>query len=194
MVMGASNVYEEEDLAGLVAAAGRSRGLVDAPTGSLRVMDAKTGREAPRHTRDPSTWTEASVHGRLLIMYGPFAVAAVREVLGSHAPEVALPHLEAEKEQIRALTEAQIPYHRFHTAWRIRWVQPETYGEGYFLLEETGIPQLWWGVAQNVIVPLKVVELNEQYPMLYGALLNHPTAWGAAGHIAWTLAKVHLQP
>ena len=40
MVMGASDVYESEDLAGLIAAAGRSKGLVDTPTGSLRVAAA----------------------------------------------------------------------------------------------------------------------------------------------------------
>ena len=189
MIEGASHVYEADDLAGLVAAASRSKGLVDTPTGSLRVMEAKTGREAARHTRDPATWTEASVHGRLLILYGPYAVAAVRQRLGEHAPEATLPHLEAEKAELRELSEEAIPYHRFHPAWRIRWVMPQSYGEGYFMLEETAIPQLWWAVAQNVIVPLKVNELLATYPRVYGEVLRHPTAWGAAGHIAWTLAK-----
>ena len=130
MIEGSSHVYEAADLAGLVAAASRSKGLVDAPTGCLRVMDAKTGREAARHTRDPTTWTEASVHGRILILYGPYAVAAVRQRLGSHAPEQTLPHLEFEKAELRELSEEEIPYHRFHPAWRIRWVMPQSYGEG----------------------------------------------------------------
>ena len=40
-----------------------------------------------------------------------------------------------------------------------------------------------------MIVPLKVNELLVSYPEVYGEVLRHPTAWGAAGHIAWTLAK-----
>ena len=143
MCAGASQVYSREDVAALVAAASRSKGLVDQPSGSLRVMEAETGREAARHTRDPNTWTSTNVDGRLLILYGAYAVAAVRARLGEHAPEVNLPHLEAEKEEIAELEESEIPEHPFHVAWRIRWVQPETYGEGYFRLEETAIPQLW---------------------------------------------------
>ena len=194
MLAGASAVYGPEDLAGLVTAASRSKGLVDTVAGSVRVMNAETGREALRETRDPSAWRPATVDGRLLIMYGPYAVAAVREHLKEHAPPASsLPHLEAEKAALQALVEErgeeQIPYHRFRHAWRIRWVQPDAYGAGYFTLEETGIPQLWWAVAQNVIVPLKVIELVEKYPAAYGKVLQHPTGWGAAGHIAWTLCK-----
>ena len=189
MVASASAVFAAEEVAALVAAAGRSNGLVDTPTGSLRVMDAESGREAARITRDPMTWDPKDVHGRLLILYGPYAVAAVRARLGNHAPEASLPHLEEERAIVRTLSEVEIPRHRFRPAWRIRWVEPASYGEGYFTLEETAIPQLWWPVAQNVIVPLKVVELASTYPDVYGRVLDHERMWGAAGHIAWTLSK-----
>lgn len=180
MLNGAKEVYSRDDLSQLVQAASVSRGLVDTPSGSLRVMDADTGREAGRFTRDLSEWSTSvdAVNGRLLILYGTYAVAAVRRHLGEHAPSAELPHLEGEKAELRGLMHAfEIPKHRFKCAWRIRWNQPESYGEGYFTLEETAIPQMWWAVAQNVIVPLKVVEVRAA--MASEERSPHAGAWRA---------------
>ena len=58
-----------------------------------------------------------------------------------------------------------------------------------FVTSQSEVPQLWWAVAQNVIVPIKVRELESKYPVVFGEVLDDPQSWGGAGHLAWALSK-----
>ena len=182
--------FTEDDLCKLIAAAAEDQWLKDSATGAVRVMDER-GAEAGRPSRDPSTWvTEpTAVDGCYVVMYGPRGVNLVREALGGHAPpEGVLPYIEAEKAELAAVASDGLDgfaSHRFKLAWRLQWVA----GERRFALSQSEVPQLWWAVAQNVIVPIKVRELESKYPVVFGEVLDDPQSWGGAGHLAWALSK-----
>ena len=162
------DAFSENDLCTLIAAAAEDRWLVDSAAGSVRVMDDE-GHEANRASRDPQMWTASAVDGCYVVMYGPRGVALVRKRLGDLAPpEEEMPHIEAEKVELTSTSVEGLAKHRYKLAWRLQWIEQEQ----RFRLQQSDIPQLWWAVAQNVIVPLKVLELERKYPDVYGEVLK----------------------
>ena len=166
MLSAVQAAYCEDDLRKLIAAVADDQWLKDDDEGAVRVMDIG-GREAGRPSRDPRNWTSgpadthSPVDGCFVVMYGPNAVRRVRAFLGEAAPPAAaLPHVEAEKAELAALGVEDLCVHAFKTAWQLEWRA----AEARFDLVPSEVPQLWWAVAQNVIVPLKCCELAHRYP------------------------------
>ena len=189
MLSAVQAAYSEDDLRKLIAAAADDQWLKDNDEGAVRVMDIG-GREAGRPSRDPSNWKcsrgRPLVDGCFVIMYGPNAIRRVRTFLGDNAPEAeVLPHVEDEKAELAEVDVEDLCRHKFKKAWQLKWLKDE----GRFSLVQSEVPQLWWAVAQNVIVPLKCCELANKYPDVYGAVLADERNWGAAGHLAWALSK-----
>tara|TARA_B110001452_G_scaffold249633_1_gene237308 strand:+ start:670 stop:1974 length:1305 start_codon:yes stop_codon:yes gene_type:complete len=189
MLSAVQAAYSEDDLRKLIAAAADDQWLKDNDEGAVRVMDIG-GREAGRPSRDPNNWKcetgRPPVDGCFVIMYGPNAIRRVRTFLGETAPEAeALPHVEAEKAELAEVEVDDLRVHKYKKAWQLKWLDDER----RFSLVESEVPQLWWAVAQNVIVPLKCCELANKYPEVYGAMLADERNWGAAGHLAWALSK-----
>ena len=50
-------------------------------------------------------------------------------------------------------------------------------------------PTSYFLLLTSVLATWQVLSLHARYREVYGAVLQHPTAWGAAGHIAWALSK-----
>jgi hypothetical protein len=191
--------FGPEELNRLILAASTDTRLKDNEFGNFRLMD-RSGREAPRVTRDASEWTQANADGKHIVVYGAKAVARVREALGEHAPaEADFPHIEMEKEALSAssssmevargkapvaLDAASLSAHEFLPSYKLKW------RTDHFEVERVpSVPLVWWAVAQNVIVPLKARQLHRLYPAAIMPILQDPHSWGAVGHLAWVLSK-----
>jgi hypothetical protein len=163
--------FSEVELLALISAASKDPWLVDNFKGNVRLMD-DDGHEVDRATRDPAQWTKANADGRLVVMYGPQAVKAVRSAVGARAPQK-LPSIEDEKALLGVLRAEQLKVHSYALAWRLRWAGAAV-GEWEIAESDPPVPQLWWAVAQNVIVPLKVLELHRRHPAIQAASSARP--------------------
>ena len=183
--------FTDKELVALIYAAANDPWLQDSMPGSVRLMD-DDGHEADRETRDPAHWTRHNADGMLVVPYGPYGVELVKRAINVWAPDAPaqLPSLADEQPALKEIGTPRssrmnaIMAHEFVHAWRLRWVD----AEARFRLEESRVPQVWWAVAQNVIVPLKVLELNNRHEA-FKRMLRLDRAWGAAGHVAWVLSK-----